>query len=449
MQQTLRGYIEAVRATVAINLGETAAALDHSQQALQLLTQEDTLSRYWIAQVVLNLADASQENNPAAARALYTQAVTLNRAVGNLATAITAMSALARLTAHQGLLCEAERLYRQALTLGEEGDVQLPWPSTGKAYIYLGELLYEWNDLTGAAQYLKRGIQLCEQWSHVYHTAEGMMVLAQVQAAQGDLNGGIATLEHAKRLVEEAILRAPQHVSVPKFHSLSHRITAVQTEFLVRHGDLAAARRWADQRGLSLADASNQGRAEYDAALARLLVALGKPDDALVVLKRWSCTTSAEHWNSDMLKLLVAQAAALEAAGSVVQATAILERALRLAEPGGYVRTFLDEGVRMQRLLSHLVSRGTASAYVHMLLVAFREGGHAAPRAGVALADPLSERELTVLHLLANGLSSSEVAKELIVAVSTVRTHIKHIYAKLDAHTRSEAVERAQMLGLI
>jgi LuxR family maltose regulon positive regulatory protein len=84
-----------------------------------------------------------------------------------------------------------------------------------------------------------------------------------------------------------------------------------------------------------------------------------------------------------------------------------------------------------------------------MLLAAFREGGHAAPRAGVALADPLSERELTVLHLLANGLSSSEVAKELIVAVSTVRTHIKHVYAKLDAHTRSEAVERAQMLGLI
>jgi len=449
MQQTLRGYIEAVRATVAINLGETAAAIDHSQQALQLLTQEDTLSRYWIAQVVLNLADASQENNPAAARALYTQAVTLNRAVGNLATAITAMSALARLTAHQGLLYEAERIYRQALTLGEEGGVQLPWPSTGKAYIYLGELLYEWNDLAGAAKYLKRGIQLCEQWSHVYHTAEGMMVLAKVQAAQGDLNGGIATLEHAKCLVEEAILRAPQHVSVPKFHSLSHRITAVQTEFLVRHGDLEAATRWADQHGLSLADASNQSRAGYAATLARLLVALGKPDDALVVLKRLPRTTSAEHWNSDMLKLLVDQAAALEATDSVVQATAILERALRLAEPGGYIRTFLDAGVRIQRLLAHLVSRGTASAYVHMLLAAFREGGHAVPRAGVALADPLSERELTVLHLLANGLSSSEVAKELIVAVSTVRTHIKHVYAKLDAHTRSEAVERAQMLGLI
>jgi LuxR family maltose regulon positive regulatory protein len=167
------------------------------------------------------------------------------------------------------------------------------------------------------------------------------------------------------------------------------------------------------------------------------------------VLKRLSCTAKAERWSGYMLRILVALAVALEAAGSALQATEMLERALRLGEPGGYMRTFLDEGVPIQRLLSQLVMRNRASAYAHRLLAALRDNAQAGLHTGIALADPLSERELTVLRLLANGLSSLAVANELVVAVSTVRTHIKHIYVKLDAHTRSEAIERARLLGLI
>lgn len=449
-RQTLQGYIEAVRGTIAINLGEASAAIDHSHQALQLLTQEDVLSHYWIAQVVLNLADAYHGNDPAAARAMYVEAVSLNRAAGNLATAVTALSTLGRISARQGFLYESEQTYRQALTLGEEGGVQLPWPSTGKAYIYLGEVLYEWNDLIRAEQHVRHGIHLCEQWRHIYHMAEGMMILAQVQVALGNLKEGSATLEHAKHLVEETTLGASRRpVSIPRFRWLSNQIASAQTEILVRRGDLTAATDWADQCGLSVTDPSNQNPTEYDATLARLLVALGRPAAAAAWLRRLSCTTEVERWNSDMIKILVAWVAALDASGARDQATAVLERALRLAEPGGYIRTFLDEGACIQRVLSYIVSRGTASAYIHRLLAAFRAEGHDVPPPGTALADPLSERELMVLHLLADGLSSSQIARELIVAVSTVRTHIKHIYAKLDAHTRGEAVERARTLRLI
>jgi LuxR family maltose regulon positive regulatory protein len=359
------------------------------------------------------------------------------------------MSSLARLTARQGLLYEAEQTYRQALTLGEEGGVQLPWPSTGKAHIYFAELLYEWNNLTSAEQHVRYGIQLCEQWKHVYHTCEGMITLAKIQAAQGDLQEGIATFEHAKRLMKEATPGASRPVSIPRFRQLCDQATADQIELFVKYGDLATATDRAEQRGLSVIDAADPDCSRYETTLACLLVAQGRPDAAAALLSRSSGTTRAERWNSDMIKILVAWGAALEAAGSIAQATTILERALRLAEPGGYIRTFLDEGVRIQRVLSYLVSRGTTSAYVYKLLSAFREDDRDVAQSGVSLADPLSERELTVLHLLADGLSSPQIAKELIVAVSTVRTHIKHIYAKLDAHTSSEAVERARTLRLI
>jgi len=234
------------------------------------------------------------------------------------------MSALGHLLADQGLLREAERTLRQAIALGEEDGVQLPWPSTGKAHIYLGELLYKSNDLTGAAQHLRRGIQLCEQWRHVYHMTEGMMILAKVHVAQGDLNEGIATLEHAKSVVEEAIFSASGTVPVPKFRYLFSQVKAAQAELLARCGDSKAVTGLTNQFGLGLINVSKQ-----------------------------------------------------------------------------------------------------------------------------TIENSLSQRELTVLSLLANRLSSVEIAKELIVSVSTIRTHIKHIYVKLDVHTCNEAIERARMLTLI
>ncbi len=234
------------------------------------------------------------------------------------------MSALGHLLAHQGLLREAERTLRQAIALGEEDGVQLPWPSTGKAHIYLGEVLYKSNDLTDAAQHLRRGIQLCEQWRHVYHMTEGMMILAKVQVAQDDLNKGIATLEHAKHIAEEAIFSASKTVSIPKLRHLSNQVTASHSELLAIHVSLKAVTGLTNQFGLGLIDVPKQ-----------------TPENSL------------------------------------------------------------------------------------------------------------SQRELTVLSLLANRLSSVEIAKELIVSVSTIRTHIKHIYVKLDVHTRNEVIERARMLTLI
>jgi LuxR family maltose regulon positive regulatory protein len=127
-----------------------------------------------------------------------------------------------------------------------------------------------------------------------------------------------------------------------------------------------------------------------------------------------------------------------------------LGEALSLAEPGGYLRIFLDEGEPIARLLRQAASRGMAPAYITKLLAAFGpESAEVASPQVQSLAEPLSKREMEVLRLLAAGLSNPEIAEELVVAVSTVRSHCKSIYGKLEVHKRWDAVQRGQELGLI
>ncbi len=297
---------------------------------------------------------------------------------------------------------------------------------------------------------MTQGIQLCQHWGHVYHVAEGFLFLAKVRAAQGDLQGGYARLQQAKQLVDATTLGSRQPVPIPKLRHLSERLAATQAEFLLARGELEAATRWAQRCGLSLTVTPDRSPMEHDLTLARLLVALGRPADADRVLEGLAAAMEAERWTDDAIKILVAQAATLEADGKTMQTIAVLERALQLAKPGGYVRTFLDEGVRVHRLLSLLASSDGATAdYARTLLAAFSALRNDSEPRGAALADPLSEREEVVLRLLAAGLSSPEVASHLIIAVSTVRSHIKHIYAKLQVHTRAEAVRQARALRLV
>jgi len=135
------------------------------------------------------------------------------------------------------------------------------------------------------------------------------------------------------------------------------------------------------------------------------------------------------------------------------QALTALDRALSLAEPQGYVRMFIDEGSPMGKLLRQAVARGIALDYVSKLLAALesetKNKRRATTSATPSLIEPLSERELEVLRLLITHLSSTELAEELFISRNTVRSHIKNIYGKLNVHSRKDAIQRAQELGLL
>jgi LuxR family maltose regulon positive regulatory protein len=248
-------------------------------------------------------------------------------------------------------------------------------------------------------------------------------------------------------------------------------VDVYQVQIWIAGGDLEAAARWGEERGLR-GDAGFDelekwttgaplplGRAIEYRTLAEVYIAQDRPDAALQVLDPILRGADAAGWTAFVLQSLTLQALALQGQGDTSQAISALKQALALAEPAGFVRVFLDQGQPMARLLQKAASRGIAPEHTAKLLEAFepetknegRRTQEALPPAGVrpGLIEPLSERELEVLRLIAAGLSNREIAQELVVAISTVKTHINNIYRKLDVSKRTQAVARARELELL
>jgi LuxR family maltose regulon positive regulatory protein len=145
-----------------------------------------------------------------------------------------------------------------------------------------------------------------------------------------------------------------------------------------------------------------------------------------------------------LIDVLALQALLHNAQGDEPAALQKLAQSLALGEPGGFIRKFVDLGAPMHNLLIRLKRQEGTSDYVNQILAAFP------PAIGQAtLIDPLTGRELQVLRLLATEANTQEIADELVVSIATIRTHTKRIYSKLDVHTRFEALQRAQELGLL
>jgi LuxR family maltose regulon positive regulatory protein len=184
-------------------------------------------------------------------------------------------------------------------------------------------------------------------------------------------------------------------------------------------------------------------------------LAQGDPSAALAVLEPYRRRVVERAWADEELKTLVLLAVALDAHRERAEAVELLDEALALAEPGGFIRIFVDEGAPMARLLHEASSRGVRAEYVRRLLAAFPvdDGGRAASPAtrvaGSRLAEPLSSRELEVLPLIAEGLTNQEIATRLYLSLHTVKAHARTIYAKLGVSSRTQAVARGRALGFL
>ncbi|HEX2036388.1 MAG TPA: LuxR C-terminal-related transcriptional regulator, partial [Chloroflexota bacterium] len=217
-------------------------------------------------------------------------------------------------------------------------------------------------------------------------------------------------------------------------------------------GDVAAAARWVQQARLS-PDMAPGVRCEAELmTLVRVLLAQDQAETAMGLLERLLRAAEAgERWRS-VVEALALRALAHRAQGNLSEARRALARALTLAEPEGYVRTFVDEGAPMAALLDEPATRAVAPEYVARLRAAFREQAPPsppAPAAGPGMVEALSAREMEVLRLVDAGRSNVEIARALHVTPGTVKVHLRNIYGKLDARRRTEALARARALGLL
>jgi LuxR family transcriptional regulator, maltose regulon positive regulatory protein len=190
---------------------------------------------------------------------------------------------------------------------------------------------------------------------------------------------------------------------------------------------------------------------------ARVLYAKGRHREALALLEALGETAEAAGRTGDLIEIQALRALVLWASNEKEQAVGTLTRALALAEPEGYVRTFVDEGTPMAELLSEVLEglqRGRLTPpipahYLRKLLAALERDEVGARLPAKRLPEPLSGRELEVLQLVAAGKSNSRIASELFVSVGTVKTHLNNLYRKLNARSRTQAVARARELDLL
>jgi LuxR family maltose regulon positive regulatory protein len=365
----------------------------------------------------------------------FAQAAEHGRKSGSAYAFIAAKDWEATTQALQGRLNQARDTYLTAIGyISEQGVEGLPL--TGHAYVGLAEILLEKNDLDAALAHVEEGIRRGGQVNDIDALREGHLIRARILVALGDEDG-------SQVAIDEGIEFARQ---IPGLSCLQEA-QAWEAILQISHGAISSAANWASNRGLAVPVDLEVVEATQEVerkAFARLLLAQRKIHEAEAVLMRLLKWSEKIGLVRSTVEILVLLSLALHAARDRETALRTLARALLLAEPEGFARTFIDNGPTMAALLQSAAAQGHSPEYVKQLLKAF--GRDASPEAPL---DPLTERELDVLRLMAAGLTNTEIASELVVAQSTVKTHINRIYSKLAVTRRTQAVAKARELGLL
>jgi LuxR family maltose regulon positive regulatory protein len=465
LEADLAGELAVLHADIT-NLRHEAVALTWARQALELLPPQREDLRV-IAMIEIGLAYLRRNDLVTASQAL--QEVATRAAAGeNHFVAVDAFAALHQIKVRQGQLIQAVQTCEQALRMVARWAAAPP--ATGMIYVGLGEILCEWNDLDGATKALAQGLRLLQGTIEKMPLVRGHVAQARVRQAQGDHAGALASLAQAEAWFAELQITDPLPLA---------RLYAQQARLWIRQGDLDAARRWA---GESSPLAETELACEYWLTIVRLHLAQHRRTPDSTLLSQASAALVAAHtraqaddWPVYLLKARALQALTLHMQNNLHGAFAALSDVLALAEPGGYVRIFLDEGEPMQLLIldfrfwiakqSPGEEQAHLSTYADKLLAAFpqAEKAQGSARSPVTLSplhpggalwapslvEPLSSRELEVLQLIADGLSNAEIAARLVVTLGTVKTHVNHIFGKLDVTSRTQAIGRARGLGLL
>ncbi|GHO62873.1 helix-turn-helix transcriptional regulator [Ktedonobacter sp. SOSP1-52] len=428
---TLRGDIAALRARLAAFRKDTSQVIVFSHQALQALPKERALLR---ADVAFGLSGACRNLDDS--YRMLAEAQHLSFALGSLRTALFASRYLAATCVDQGKLTEAEAILQYALHLAGDRE-QARVPVAGIIHIGLAELCYERNELAAAQRHALLGIELGERCGEIKPLLFGYCLLALISAAQGEIEQGWQQVWQAEKIA-----------LMGKVTWLSERMAAIAVHLALLQGDLGKAKWALRQRGIDaeqgIEHAPGDGQENERLMLARVWLAEGKDLAVLHLLDPVGAVTRQRKHQRNVFVVQALQASALFELQKHQQAVQLLSETLNLAGSEGYLRTFLDLGEPLHKLMQRMERAGNAKGYAHQLLDVF--GG------SLNLPEPrgsLSEREYEVLQLVATGMSNQAIADTLIVAVSTIKVHIRHLCQKLEAQNRIQAVARARERGIL
>jgi LuxR family maltose regulon positive regulatory protein len=439
----LPAMIAMARAYNAQVQGDLSATVKYAELALQLIPEDDVYRRAQ-ATVMFNFTHWAN-GNLAAALQMMDDWMNSMQQLGNSVFVVASAFAVADILVAQGRLRDAVRSYQQSLQLAADHG---PEAQSITAHHHLGlALLYrEMKEDAAVGPHLQKAKELGEQTTLVDWPYRWRLAQARLKQDEGDLDAALDRLDEAKRVY----VKNP----VPDLHP----IEASKAQVCLKQGRLIKAQDWARERGLSADDEISYLHEFEYITLARILVAEGSAQQASELLERLRQAAEAQDRLGSVIEISIVQALAYQAQGNTPAALAALDRALTLAEPEGYVRSFVDEGEVMRLLIADfrllIEKQGKREGqkligYMAKLLAAFPQ---TTSRSEIRnqkseMLDPLSPRELEVLHLIEQGLSNQEIADRLFLAVSTVKGYTRTLFDKLQVQRRTEAVVRARELG--
>jgi len=448
LEADISGEVATLRATVAYFKRDMAQAVQLYRQALDYLPADSFLrgcvvqslgaAHSWCGQVV-----------PAAQA--FTEASAISRRAGNLQVHLVAEWTLALLQVEQGHLQQAAQAFQRGLELVNRQppaeQVNL-LPFAGRLHVGLAGVLLEQNNLEPAQHHLAEGLALGQKTAEAGTLAGGYLVQARLRQAQADAAGALAAAQQA------ALSTGPYY--------LVTQVAVCQARLWLAQNNRPAVIDWLKTRELALnplPESIAYDQEDEYLLLARLALAqadsleaqLGLPQPALAVTKtvlaQILAAAQATQRTGRVIEVMTLQALWLAARQQPEPAVATLAGALALAAPERYIRIFLDEGPALLGLLRRAAAQNTARDAIARLLAA---AGQSLPGVESAqLFDPLSERELEILQLIADGKSNKELADALALTVGTIKWHLNNIYSKLGARSRTQAIALARDLGFI
>jgi LuxR family transcriptional regulator, maltose regulon positive regulatory protein len=456
---TVTGYMEALKSAVGrIRGAQPVDIIRQASHALQLLPEDARLARFNATRALYSAYMIQGE--PEAAKPVIVEAVRIALLGGDEYHYMSSIFSQAHVTAYQGWLKEAARICRDGLAvvhLEETGGRS--YLGAGSLQLWYGSLLLEWNDLEGAEQYLRTGVEGLRYLAEPYMLMRGWTWLGKVHWLKGEIaqaelyfERGRTAWPGADRFVANYLLRLKlRDGDVGSLEAGSHWALAVELDQELRavHRSMLLEGEWhfIDQMTLirvMLARARSRLKVDFK----RLIRSLDLQEEV----------ASDCGWGSRRVEVGALKALALAVSGNTSAALVTLRVVLGLAVDQDYMRIFIDEGPPMQALLQalrSLVESKSLAAYVDRML-AVLEGPKLAPtgQALITLAngiiiEPLTEREIEVLRLIAMGLSNAEIAARLVLSTNTLKAHTQNIYHKLDAHSRLQAVNRAKEAGIL
>ena len=460
------GYVKTVRAYLATRQGDLDQSIKLSEQALAEMSRA-TPGRFTLifrgAAVIWLGLNHRLRGNLDQARQLFREAADLNQKAGNYFAALACFEQLADLAVIRGQLHQALELYRRGLKIAQtwkdrQGRPQSSLMAAAGPELALGTVLYQLNDLAGAEAPIRHSanlFELAEHWAKMH----SYTMLAYLKQAQGDVEAS-AELFLSACAVEETIRaqrsNASDRLRLTQLAILLSRVRPDMADFLTD------AYRRIENSGMHANDhvdfSSPDGypRERVYTELACLLIALDRSAEALPLLTRLLDAAVAMERQGDEIRYLVFIALAQHALGNMQAALDSLSKALTLAEPHRYVRLFVDEGQPMAELLRSAVLHTISPDYASKLLAAFSKDVPGAvpidnePTVPTQmLAEPLSDREIEVLRLMAEGFKYKEIAERMFVSINTVRHHTRNVYGKLDVNNRTQAIGKAKELRLL